>query len=277
MQNFLSFFFKSAAFSFLNTFIGAVLGGSFLQQLGAALADGKIIDLVGTALPSASNFFLNYIGVHALFTNLFRFIWPHDGTVLFVFFRYFGWCLPGCERDEWVIRSTPSYRSGRHYGAFQATYIMALSYACVAPMILPITAVYFLTAFITWRYSAIHFYEPCYDGGGRIFELSYTLTLVTLILANIFTACVILTKGSFWIGGSLIAVSVLIIVLFWTYCNAHVMNYTMVVPMQAAEMSATAVVPRETYLPPVLRRGAVGWFPEGGKIWEKYGLPKFVF
>jgi hypothetical protein len=265
------------AFSFLNTFIGAVLGGSFLQQMGAALEDGDIFTLVGTALPSASNFFLNYIGCHALFTNIFRFIWPHDGTVLFVFFRYFGWFLPGCERDEWVIRSTPSYRSGRHYGAFQATYIMVLCYAVVAPLILPITAIYFYTAYITWRYSAVHFYDPCYDGGGRIFELSYTLTLVTLLLANIFTAAVIMTKGLFWIGGSLIAVSTFIIVVFWTYCNAHVMQYTGVVPSQVAELSPTAVVPRECYLPPVLRKGAVGWFPEQGKIWEKYGLPKFVF
>ncbi|KAL4515842.1 hypothetical protein Ndes2526A_g00545 [Nannochloris sp. 'desiccata'] len=265
------------AFSFLNTFIGAVLGGSFLQQLGAALADGDIFTLVGTALPAASNFFLNYIGVHALFTNLFRFIWPHDGTVLFVFFRYFGWCLPGCERDEWVIRSTPSYRPGRHYGAFMATYIMALCYAAVAPLILPITALYFFTAFVTWRYSAIHFYEPCTDGGGRIFELSYMLTLITLIIANVFAAAVIMTKGMFWIGGSLIVVSTTIVIVFWRYCNDHVLHYTAVVPMQVAEMSPTASVPRECYLPPVLRRGAVGWFPEGGKIWEKYGLPKFVF
>jgi Calcium-dependent channel, 7TM region, putative phosphate len=265
------------AFSFLNTFLGAVLGGSFLQQLGAAIADGDIFTLVGTALPSASNFFLNYIGVHALFTNFFRFIWPHDGTVLFVFFRYFGLCRPKCERDEWVIRSTPSYRAGRHYGAFMATYIMALCYSAVAPLILPITALYFFTAFITWRYSAIHFYDPCYDGGGRVFELSYTLTLITLIIANIFAAAVIMTKGLFWIGGSLIAVSCAMIIVFWRYCNAHVMQYTSVMPMQAAENSPSAVVPRECYLPPVLRRGAVGWFPEGGKIWEKYGLPKFVF
>lgn len=154
---------------------------------------------------------------------------------------------------------------------------MALSYAAVAPIILPITAGYFITAFITWRYSAIHFYDPCYDGAGRIFELSYTLTLVTLLMANIFAACVIMSKGVFWIGGSLIAVTVIIIVLFWKYCNEHVMRYTSAIPLQVAEISPSGTVPRELYLPPVLRKGSVGWFPEGGKIWEKYGLPKFVF
>jgi len=96
-------------------------------------------------------------------------------------------------------------------------------------------------------------------------------------MANFFCAAVLLTKGFFWIGGSLIAISMMIIILFWRYCNEHVMRYVAVLPMQVAEMSPFTTVPRECYLPPVLRRGAVGWFPEGGKIWEKYGLPKFVF
>ena len=114
------------AFSVLNTFLGAVLGGTFLQQLGVALSDGDIVTLLGTALPSASNFFLNYIAVHALFTNLFRFVWPHDGTILFVFFRAVGLFRPKCKRDEWIIRSAPSYRGGRHYGAILAIYVMVL-------------------------------------------------------------------------------------------------------------------------------------------------------
>ena len=154
----------------VNTFVGGVLGGSFIQQIGAALQDGEIIDLIGTSLPSASNFFINYIAVHALFTNLFRFVWPHDGTILFVFFRGARLFLPKSPRDEWIIRSAPSYRGGRHYATFGATYIMAMSYAAIAPLILPITLVYFITSYLTWRYCAIHFYEPCYDGGGKVFE-----------------------------------------------------------------------------------------------------------
>lgn len=43
---------------------------------------------------------------------------PHDGTVLFVFFRAAGLFRPKCERDEYMIRTPPSYRGGRHFGAF---------------------------------------------------------------------------------------------------------------------------------------------------------------
>ena len=73
-----------------NTFFGSVFAGAVVQQLGRALADGQIWELLGQAIPGASNFFANYIMVHALFTNVFRFVWPHDGTVLFVFLRAVG-------------------------------------------------------------------------------------------------------------------------------------------------------------------------------------------
>lgn len=43
---------------------------------------------------------------------------PHDGTVLFVLFRAVGLFRPQCERDDYMIRTAPSYRSGRHFGAF---------------------------------------------------------------------------------------------------------------------------------------------------------------
>lgn len=143
---------------------------------------------MGTALPSASSFFLNYILMHAIMINVFRFLWPHDGTVLFVLFRAVGLFRPKCERDVYMIRTAPSYRAGRHFGAFlliQArgagrragragrggstracacahwlaaprlltahppyTQVMALSYAVIAPLVLPSAIAYFFTAWV---------------------------------------------------------------------------------------------------------------------------------
>lgn len=77
-------------FSVINTFAGAVVGGAIIQQAGTIVSTGQVFDLIGKSVPAASNFFMNYVIVHALFTNVFRFIWPHDGTVLFVFFRAVG-------------------------------------------------------------------------------------------------------------------------------------------------------------------------------------------
>lgn len=41
----------------------------------AARPAGYWLQMLGAALPSASTYFLNYIIIHALCTNFFRFIW----------------------------------------------------------------------------------------------------------------------------------------------------------------------------------------------------------
>ena len=66
------------------------------------------------------------------------------------------------------------------------------------------------------------------------------------------------------------------ILAFWVYCYNNVIRYVQAIPLQVAALGGEARIPREAYLPAAMRRGAIGWFPEGGKIWEKYGLPKFV-
>lgn len=45
--------------------------------------------------------------------------------------------------------------------------------------------------------------------------------------------------------------------------------------LAAASRTPSAHVAAAAYLPPALRPGAAGWYPEGGKVWEKYGLPKW--
>ena len=39
----------------------------------------------------------------------------------------------------------------------------------------------------------------------------------------------------------------------------------------------TADIDPAVYMPPPLRYGAVGWFPEWGKVWEKYGIPRYTW
>ena len=97
----------------------------------------------------------------------------------------FGW-LPlvaavECEREEVMVRSTPSFRTARHYGSFLLIFvsgaaylkscmplaahdiqcnqasltrlllllqIMAMSYAVIGPLILPMAVVFFCTSLV---------------------------------------------------------------------------------------------------------------------------------
>ena len=61
------------AFDAANVFMGGVLGGSALQQLNNALCDpSQIVDLIGAAVPSSSNFFFSYVITRALFLTPLR-------------------------------------------------------------------------------------------------------------------------------------------------------------------------------------------------------------
>lgn len=52
---------------------------------------------------------------------------------------------------------------------------MALSYAVIAPLLLPPAVGYFISNWLAWRYCAIFFYERSYESGGRMFETLFTL------------------------------------------------------------------------------------------------------
>ncbi len=47
-------------------------------------------------------------------------------------------------------------------------------------------------------------------------------------------------------------------------------------PMSLAMSAPPAAVDPAVFLPPALREGALGWYPESGKVWEQYGIPKYV-
>ena len=51
-------------------------------------------------------------------------------------------------------------------------------------------------------------------------------------------------------------------------------QYAHKLPLQAVAAAPRAEVDPRAYLPPPLRQGCVGWHPEWGKVWEKYGIPR---
>ncbi|KAI8107499.1 hypothetical protein M9435_002527 [Picochlorum sp. BPE23] len=267
-------------FSVVNTFLMGVVGGAALSQIGQAFSQGSFSSLLGESLPGASNFFLNYVAVHCLFTNLFRFVWPHDGTVLFQVLRLFRLApQPYTDRESWIIRSPPSFRGARHYASFLLIFIIGLSYSVISPLVLPLCWGFFLTSWIAWRYNCIHFYEPCYNSLGAMWKSFASCYIATLYIATFFVACLFISKSFFWEGGLLAILNAFIIYMARSYMHRKVTSFLEATPLQLSYAAPTIQSPDEIqlmYTPPCLRPGAVGWFPEQGKIWEKYGLPKFL-
>ena len=114
--------------------------------------------------------------------------------------------------------------------------------------------VYFFTAWLTWRYHAFHFYEPCYDSGGKVWETMHNLMLWTIWFAAFFTACVFIAMRRFWVGGSELCVATFMIYVFWRFMKTTVVRYTVATPAQAVKTAPLTRLPREAFLPPPLRR-----------------------
>lgn len=312
-------------FTVFNTFFLGVLGGAAITGIGAAIQNGQVADLIGQSLPTASNYFLNYAAVHALFTNLFRYFWfvldrirslahprwfthpcsitrPHDGTVLFQGLRLIRLAAqPFSERERWIIRSTPSFRSARHYASFLLIFIIGTSYAVISPFILPLSLAFvlecagtleqapnltrslnprrfFVTSWMAWKYNATHFYQPNYESRGDVWLVVYRCYVCTLGVSIFFTVCVIVSKRFYWQAVVMAALDVFVIHMGLMYIRRNVSKYVNAFPLQRILPvnilgPATAREIRLMYTPPSLRPGSVGWFPEGGKLWEKYGLP----
>jgi len=47
-------------------------------------------------------------------------------------------------------------------------------------------------------------------------------------------------------------------------------------PLEFISRAPVALINPLQYLPCGLRNGAVGWYPEQQKVWEKYGIPRYV-
>jgi hypothetical protein len=61
-----------------NFFFGTLLGGTVISGLRQAISDpGAIVNILGTAIPQASNFFINYVILRALTMTMFRLFYPH--------------------------------------------------------------------------------------------------------------------------------------------------------------------------------------------------------
>ena len=54
-------------------------------------------------------------------------------------------------------------------------------------------------------------------------------------------------------------------------------HYARLAPLQATLAAQPARVHPLTFVPPPLRPRAVGWYPEWGRVWEKYGVGRYAW
>lgn len=65
----------------LNIFVGGMLGGTILSKISAIVQGSEgIVEILGTAVPASSNFFISYIVLRAFFLVPYQLMLPHPGV-----------------------------------------------------------------------------------------------------------------------------------------------------------------------------------------------------
>ncbi|GIL63887.1 hypothetical protein Vafri_17901 [Volvox africanus] len=264
-------------YSLINTFLGAVLGSGVFSQLGTYLADPKmLLDKIGRALPTTANFFIQFCIARALFTNFVRLLWPHTSSMFMAILRaLLRVGLPRSLHAAALAHMPPSTRAISYYNAILQVFMFGCAFAVVAPIILPCCWLFFLTGFFSYRYAILYVYERSYESGGRMWPMLFGQMMGFLILMEVFTGAVLVVNKA-WVLAVVIWVTLTPpLLIFWRYCSVNYLE-----PVHFPPLSVVASEPRHVhlsplvYMPPALRPGALGWYPEQGKVWEKYGIPK---
>lgn len=75
--------------------------------------------------------------------------------------------------------------------------MIAFAYACISPVILPISAAYFLGALVVYKKQIMYVYTPTYEGGGKLFPFVCDRTLFGLIISQLtFIGYSLIRKGN---------------------------------------------------------------------------------
>ena len=128
-----------------NFFIGSLLGGTFFNGIREAISDpSSIVSILGSAIPAASNYFINYVILRALTMTMFRLFYPHACVGMNIAQWFFVMPKPKTPMD--FARSHPlrNCRFSRDLSISVLTiFVASCTYSVISPFILVWTMIYF--------------------------------------------------------------------------------------------------------------------------------------
>lgn len=284
-----------------NFFFGTLLGGTIVNGLRQAIAEpGKIFDILGTAIPASSNFFINYVILRALTMTMFRLFYPHAcvGMNIAQWFRvmpstlllkaltcdcqlnYACILIAGPKTVMDFARANPvrNCRYSRDLSISVLTmFVACCTYSIISPFILAFTMIYFLLMFTVWRYQQLYVYQAAYNSMGQMWRFYAYRLLACFALTVLFTGVMLLIKRAYVQAGIAIIGGELVLLAFQKYLKERYDSIYDEAPVALLESIPRASLDPELFVPPPLRTNMDGWFLEWGKAWQFWGAPRYGY
>lgn len=269
-------------FDVFNVLIGGVIGGTALAQLDQIISDpGQILNLLGAGIPQSANFFISYCMTNALLFAPLRLTFPHIGVLIYLMSKLLlilrvKKIKSQTTRDYHASWAPKSNRYGREFGLLLLIFLVGVSYSVMNPIILPWCFLYFLFAFVVWRYGLLYIYLRVYESGGRMWPFVFTRIVLTLFVLHVFTSALFFVKLAFWQFALMWCTLPPILYKFHNHCNARYKQNVHSLPLEWAEHMPRVHISNTVYQPPALRYGSAGWTPEAGKAWANWAAPLYT-
>lgn len=144
-----------------------------------------------------------------------RWVASHPPCKLWRACRCGGKC--GCvvtARDAAAFMAPASIRYGRELGVMMLVFITGWAYAVVSPLVVVVSAIYFMSSWIVWRWQVVYVYVRCYEGGGSLWRSIVACIMLCLFNFVFFTSCVFVAKSAFYQAAFVLPLFI-VITAFW--------------------------------------------------------------
>lgn len=163
---------------FLVTTLTSAASGAIIEVL---LDPKKAMDVLAANLPLSSNFYISYILIQCLANAGTTILRPFDAVRHAILGRVAQ--LPRSHYRLW--RYMRPARWGRDFPVFTNLGVIALAYACIAPLILIFAAVGMAFTHMVWRYNLLFVLDADFDSSGLFYPRALMHLIVGLYLAEI--------------------------------------------------------------------------------------------
>lgn len=163
-----------------------LLAGSVVNSVADIIDDpGSILKLLGSALPSVSIFFTNYV-LNAIFVGTPVFLLRIKSVLMFLFYRHFVVKRKLTRREVVEGPLAPEYTDYSDYTP-SVLYAMTifLIYWTITPILTCLIASLFAVQYIAWLYNFLYIYVPKYEAGGFFWYAMYRYTMFGLVGSTI--------------------------------------------------------------------------------------------
>ncbi|KNC82610.1 hypothetical protein SARC_05107 [Sphaeroforma arctica JP610] len=253
-------------FYVINVFIGSTVAGGALatgQEIVDDFNEGtggfnSVVDPLTESLPGVANFFINFIMLKTAgsFPGVLADI--AGGAIYWIKMKWLA-KTPRERAEVWFPKAKIKY--AKSYGDIMLVFIIGVTYASMASLIIPFCILYYVCAMFTFKYEVMYVSQPVpdYEGYGEFFPMVFNRTMASLILYQVVMFGYLGAKGSGWAFVCL--PTIIATILYWRFTNKWYsrpakylpLNTALVVDEETQDGDAAPELRKDTYVQECLR------------------------